>query len=86
MQNYRFHYMIIADQMPWNGMTENGEKIPVGPFNVPTGTFGTEEFVDFDASANFFFFGRGTSSAIGRREPGGVQCTLVHTKTRAIPT
>jgi len=49
----------------------NWRKIPVGPFNTASGNFGTDEYIDFDASANFFFFGWGTSSAIGRREPGG---------------
>lgn len=46
-------------------------KLPVGPFNVPSGNFGTDEYIDIEASDNFFFFGWGTSSAIGRREPGG---------------
>jgi len=49
----------------------NWRKLPVGPFNKVSGDFGSDKLIDFDASANFFFFGWGTSSAIGRREPGG---------------
>lgn len=47
------------------------ETIPVGPFHVSTGDFGSTNHIDLDASAQFFFFGWGTSSAIGRREVGG---------------
>jgi len=47
------------------------ETLPVGPFHVPTGDFGSANHVDLDASGHYFFFGWGTSAGIGRREVGG---------------
>ena len=39
--------------------------------HLPIGDFGTAAAIDLDASDQYFFFGWGTSSAIGRQEVGG---------------
>jgi hypothetical protein len=53
----------------WND--RNWTTVPAGPFNPKSGDFGNDDYIDTDASAHYFFFGWGTSSAIGRRVPGG---------------
>jgi len=43
----------------------------VGPFHAESGNFGSTDAIDLDASDQYFFFGWGTSSAIGRQEVDG---------------
>ncbi len=56
-------------RIAWEG--QQWESIPVGTMHLPTGDFGTASAIDLDAYDQYFFFGWGTSSAIGRQEVGG---------------
>jgi hypothetical protein len=56
-------------RIAWEG--QQWESIPVGTFHPPTGDFGTASQIDLDAYDQYFFFGWGTSAAIGKQEVGG---------------
>ena len=58
-----------TSRIVWEG--QQWESVPVGRMHLPTGDFGTAAAIDLDASDQYFFFGWGTSSAIGRQEVGG---------------
>lgn len=47
------------------------ELLPLATMHLPKGDFGTASTVSREASDQFFFFGWGTSSTIGKQEPGG---------------
>ena len=47
------------------------EFIPLTTMHLPKGDFGNETLISREGSDQFFFFGWGTSSTIGVREPGG---------------
>lgn len=49
----------------------NWEILPLTTMHLPKGDFGTANAVARDASDQYFFFGWGTSSTIGKQEPGG---------------
>jgi len=53
----------------WND--RNWEILPLATMHLPKGDFGTAGTIAREASDQFFFFGWGTSSTIGKQEPGG---------------
>jgi hypothetical protein len=55
-------------RISWEG--QQWESIPVGTMHLATGDLGTASKIDLDAYDQYFFFGWGTSSAIGRKEVG----------------
>lgn len=55
---------IMWDDRKW-------EFLPLATMHLPKGDFGDATYVAREGSDQFFFFGWGTSSTIGVREPGG---------------
>jgi hypothetical protein len=56
------------ERMVWED--RKWEWLPIGPFDVESGDFGTSNVSDIGASDQYFFLGWGTSSSIGKRQVG----------------